>query len=261
MLKSWKRSRRRLYIIRNDGARQTDIPSDAVFPVKEGVEILSGDLIYPEQDASSGAIVWNKVKLGTAPYNWNTTATDNATAGSAAPIPVVYLALNDSTDPDVIESGLLTGISCLQHYRVEMPIASSSTDQSAIIDLSTVANLKSGVALSFDASGKIIPYDFATNGNAPVIGFAQEIVDLGGGIFTQVFPGTDNSGEMIMDAFDAGSGDIKPAFGQQYGKKGSTKTAPLGGHPSYENNSETTKVLRFDLAWHPTGIGDNKFAS
>ena len=116
-------------------------------PIKDGVTILSGQVICLEWDSSSGQHVWN--------------VADRAVAEHLAGTP--HFALQDGLDKDVVSSGLLTGLSCSGQFEL----------QTGYYSTAGAPALSEGIPVTYGTGanvGKVETCAFGDGATKPVIG-------------------------------------------------------------------------------------------
>lgn len=116
-------------------------------PIKDGITILSGQVIALEWDADAAIYVWN--------------VADRATAEHLLQTP--HFALQDSTDKDVVAAGLLTGLSSSGQFELQTGFYSTAGSP-ALSEGTPVTYGTSGTA------GKVETCAFGDGPTKPVIG-------------------------------------------------------------------------------------------
>lgn len=130
-----KRVKPRLVVLRGFDPNEPRTLTQAA-PVASGVTILSGQVI---------SLDWNSVL---DQYEW-------VLGGVSGQVP--YIALQDSVDPDVVESGTLVGLSCLGQF--ELQTAYFAAEETYNVD----------VPLTYDGvTGDVKPTTFGSG--EPILG-------------------------------------------------------------------------------------------
>lgn len=164
-----KRTRSRMQVLRGNVYGDSQQQSSA-YPVKAGVTILSGMVVSPEWVAANGR------------HEWVIGAVADAQS---------FFATADSTDPDVMASGNLVGLSCAGNYEI------------ATAYFAGASAFPLGGFVAGNASGEI--EDVAAGGSAgsaPIIGRVSRILPATSPVTTGVqAPGETGPGVFV----DSGS--------------------------------------------------------
>ena len=131
------------------------------YPVASGVTIVSGQLIHPAWVSGNNRYEWN---LGAA-------------AAGAGPS---YFAQDDSTKEDVIEAGVLVGLSCSGDYELQTAFYTTGNTYNDGTPLTgdTGGNLGTVVPTTVGSGSPIVGYVSGCHGPISLVGIDSSATNL-----------------------------------------------------------------------------------
>jgi len=165
-----KRAKPRMQVLRGNAYGDSQQES-AAYPVGSGVTILSGMVISPLWVAGNSRYEWQKGPTATG---------------------VAYFATADSTDPDVMSSGNLVGLSCAGKFEIATAYYKST---STFTLGGYVKGNSDGEIEDVTASG--------SGGSTPIIGRVSRVLPATSPVTTGVAPNSSAAGAGVF--VDSGS--------------------------------------------------------